>query len=67
MPVPEGLMVTRKSGGGIFLVDPKGESADHERLLSGLRKRGVGEAVWGFTKNVFSTCGAQASSFKDEL
>jgi len=67
VPVPEGLGVVKKSGGGIFLVHPQGESADNESLLADLRKRGVDEAVWSFTQEVFASCAAQASSSKDEL
>ncbi|TAQ89947.1 hypothetical protein B7494_g1732 [Chlorociboria aeruginascens] len=43
VPAPEGLGVIKKSGGGIFLVDPDGESTDNEELLSTLRTRGVDE------------------------
>jgi hypothetical protein len=64
---PGGITVVNKSGRGIFLVDPKGESADNERLLAGLRKRGLDEAVWSFTHNVFATCAAQGSIYKDEF
>jgi beta-glucanase (GH16 family) len=62
VPVPAGLNGSEGVWRGIFLIDPKGESSDNESLLDGLRTRGVGEAVWSFTQNVFSTCGAQASS-----
>lgn len=64
VPVPKGLSAARRSGGGIFLVDPQGESANNERLLAGLRQRGVHEVVWGFTEKVFA---ASTSNSKDEL
>ena len=67
VPVPEGLEVVKRSGGGIFLVDPQGESTDNEHLLAELRKRGVDEAVWSFTQRVFAACAAQAGGSKDEL
>jgi hypothetical protein len=67
VPVPGGLEAVKKSGGGIFLVDPQGERADNEQLLAGLRERGVDEAVWSFTQEVFAACAAQAGSSKDEL
>jgi NAD(P)-dependent dehydrogenase (short-subunit alcohol dehydrogenase family) len=66
VPVPEGLKVAQKSGGGIFLVNPHGESTDNEHFLAGLRARGVNEAVWNFTERVFAKC-AQVGSSKDEL
>ncbi|KAK7428173.1 hypothetical protein QQZ08_005239 [Neonectria magnoliae] len=65
LPVPEGLEVAKKSGGGIFLVDPKGENTGNEDLLGDFRKRGVDEAVWSFTQKVFAA--AQGSTSKDEL
>ncbi|EXJ86141.1 hypothetical protein A1O1_06511 [Capronia coronata CBS 617.96] len=54
--VPEGLEVAKRSGGGIFLVDPLGEETNNESLLADLRARGVDEAVWRFTQRVFATC-----------
>ncbi|TVY51617.1 Oxidoreductase andH [Lachnellula cervina] len=67
VPMEKGLETAKRSGGGIFLVDPQGESTDNERLLFDLRKRCVDEAVWSFTENVFADCAARASSSKDEL
>ncbi len=67
VPVPEGLEVARKSEGGIFLVDPVGETVDNEGVLAGLRKRGVDEEVWRFTQKVFADCAAVARSSEDEL
>lgn len=29
VPIPKGLQVAKKSGGGIFLVNPLGESSDN--------------------------------------
>lgn len=62
VPVPEELGVVKKSGGGIFLADPQGESADNERLLAGLRKRGVDEVVWSFTQKVVAACACSGTS-----
>ncbi|KAJ5655733.1 hypothetical protein N7507_007683 [Penicillium longicatenatum] len=67
VPMPIGLSVSKRSGGGIFLVDPEGESADNEHLLSGLRKRGMDKTVWRFTETVFATLTAQGGYSKDEL
>ncbi|KAL2871734.1 uncharacterized protein BJX67DRAFT_369804 [Aspergillus lucknowensis] len=65
VPVPIGLSPVPKSGGGIFLVDPAGEGANNERLLAGLRSRGVDETVWRFTEGVFAS--TQGGKPKDEL
>lgn len=54
VPVPAGLEVARKSGGGIFLVDPLGEIVDNEKVLSSLRDRNVDKKVWDFTQKVFA-------------
>ncbi|TVY93321.1 Oxidoreductase [Lachnellula willkommii] len=67
VPIQEGLEAAKRSGGGVFLVGPQGESTDNEHLLSGMRKRGVDEAVWSFTETVFADCAARAGSSKDEL
>jgi hypothetical protein len=66
-PVAKGLGVAAKSGGGIFLVNPQGESTDNESLLADLRKRGVDEVVWSFTEKVFAECTAQDVESKGEL
>lgn len=67
VPMREELTAAKKSGGGVFLVDPQGESADNERLLAGLRQRGVDEVVWSFTQKVFAACTSQGSTSKEEL
>ncbi|CAK7203117.1 hypothetical protein SEUCBS139899_005846 [Sporothrix eucalyptigena] len=54
LPLSDGLVVAKKTPGGIFLVDAKGESADNEKVLGDLRKRNVGDAVWTHTQEVFS-------------
>ncbi|KAN0114587.1 hypothetical protein V8E51_004131 [Hyaloscypha variabilis] len=41
----EGKEAVKKSGGGIFLIDPLGESTDNEVLLADLRIRGVDQKV----------------------
>jgi hypothetical protein len=58
VPMPDGLEMLEKSGGGIFLVTPLGESTDNERALAALRERGVDEEVWGFTQKLFAACEA---------
>ncbi|KAF9769013.1 hypothetical protein IL306_013627 [Fusarium sp. DS 682] len=57
VPVPESLEKTKRSGGGIFLINPMGESTDNEGVLGGLRERGVDEAVWKFTEKIFAAHG----------
>lgn len=65
--IPEGLEMLKKSGGGIFLVDEKGESTDNEGVLSPLRVRHLDEVVWRFTEQVFATCASQARKSQDEF
>lgn len=62
--IPEGLEAAKKTGGGVFIVDPEGESTDNEKVLAGMRERGVDKAVWSFTEKVFA---AHAGQPKDEL
>ncbi len=54
VPLSEGLEAAKKTGGGVFLVDAKGESADNEKVLENLRKRGVDNRIWEHTMEVFS-------------
>lgn len=54
VPLPKGLEVAAKSKEGVFLVDPKGEIVDSEKLLSDLRERGVGELVWDHAQKVYA-------------
>ncbi|KIA75334.1 short-chain dehydrogenase [Aspergillus ustus] len=54
VPRPQGLGPVKTSGGGIFLVDPNGESSSNEGLLAGFRERGVDETVWRFTEEIFA-------------
>ena len=56
LPSPEGLDAVAKTGGGIFIVDPRGESIENETVLSEMRQRGVPEVVWKFTQDVFASC-----------
>lgn len=60
VPVPEGLEVLQKSGGGIFLIGPLGETKDSEAVLGPMRERGLDEKVWNFTQEIFSACTAKA-------
>ena len=62
----EGKDSVQKSGGGIFLIDPLGESTDNELLLADMRGRGVDEKVWKFTQEIFDECAAKARSNEDE-
>ncbi|RSM02082.1 hypothetical protein CEP52_008228 [Fusarium oligoseptatum] len=64
VPIPEGLGTAEKTGGGVFIVDPEGESTDNEKVLAGMRERGVDKAVWNFTEKVFAV---HAGKPKDEL
>jgi NAD(P)-dependent dehydrogenase (short-subunit alcohol dehydrogenase family) len=52
VPTPGGLQPVKKSGGGIFFLDPIGESSVEasETVLAGMRERGVNDWVWGFTE-----------------
>lgn len=54
VPIPEGLSTAKRSGGGIFILDPDGETTDNEGVLADMRARGVNETVWKFTQDVFS-------------
>lgn len=65
--IPEGLDAATKSGGGVFLVNPQGESTDNEALLGEMRRRGLDETVWNFTLEIFSECAAHPKGAKDEL
>lgn len=67
VPSPEGIPSAKKSGGGIFLVDPLGDSADSENVLAEMRQRGVDQTVWDHTKTIFAALNSDASSSKDEL
>jgi len=58
-----GLEVAKRSAGGIFIINPEGDTSDNERVLSDMRGRGVDEAVWKFTQETF----ARVSNFKDHL
>ncbi|UPL03525.1 hypothetical protein LCI18_014459 [Fusarium solani-melongenae] len=62
--IPEGFEAAKKTGGGIFIVDPEGESIDNEKVLRGMRERGVDKAVWSFTNKIFA---ARTGASKDEL
>lgn len=64
---PEGIPPAEKSGGGIFLVEPLGDSVDNENVLADMRHRGLDQTVWDHTQRVFDVCSSQASSSKQEL
>ncbi|KAL6246653.1 hypothetical protein RBB50_005960 [Rhinocladiella similis] len=67
VPVPEGISIAEKSGGGIFLIDPQGESTNNEARLADYRKRGVSEAVWDFTQKIYEIVTANRKAPRDEL
>ncbi|KAJ0298297.1 hypothetical protein COL5a_002840 [Colletotrichum fioriniae] len=54
--VAEGVEGVRKSGGGLFLVGPEGETIDNEKVLGDMRERGLDEKVWKFTRDLFDDC-----------
>lgn len=54
VPLPDGVASAKRSGGGIFLLNPDGESTNNEEVLADMRARGVGEKVWNFTRDVFA-------------
>ncbi|UNI15576.1 hypothetical protein JDV02_002100 [Purpureocillium takamizusanense] len=55
VPLLYGLEKATTSKGGVFLVDPKGDSADSEKVLGDLRERGVDKLVWEHTMEVFDS------------
>lgn len=69
VPAPQGLRAAQRSGGGIFLVDPSGETTNNEHVLSAMRKKGVDKLVWDFTQETFSRVagGGPGQRSKDEL
>ena len=61
------LQPVKKSGGGVFLIGPEGESTD-EGILADMRERKLPEKVWNFTLGIFMDCTAQTQqSTRDEL
>jgi NAD(P)-dependent dehydrogenase (short-subunit alcohol dehydrogenase family) len=54
VPALGGVEAAKKSGGGIFQLDPLGEYTDSEAVLSELRGRGVDETIWKFTEGIFA-------------
>ncbi|KAI1874205.1 uncharacterized protein JN550_002784 [Neoarthrinium moseri] len=69
VPAPEGVGPANRSGGGIFLLGPLGESTDNEGVLATMRERGIDKVVWDFTQQVFANIAANGShdASKDEL
>ena len=67
VPIPDGIATLQKSGGGILLISPKGESTDNEVVLADMRRRGVDKIVWSFTQRIFDDCRTRTSGTKDEL
>ncbi|KAM0269023.1 hypothetical protein ACHAPA_004632 [Fusarium lateritium] len=51
-PIPEGLSKASRSAGGVFLVDPKSEAFDNEKVLVGLREKSA-EKVRAHVDQVF--------------
>ncbi|KAF9878673.1 short-chain dehydrogenase reductase [Colletotrichum karsti] len=56
IPIVDGLETSTKSGGGVFLIDPKGNSTDNEGVLADFRRRDVGQKVWEHTQKIFAEC-----------
>ncbi len=54
LPLPSGVPSPQKSGGGVFLVNEKSDSADNEKVLSDFRNRGVDKRVWEHTQEIFA-------------
>ena len=52
-PLPAGLARVQPSKGGVFLINDKGEAADNEKVLEGLRGAAA-EKVWESTQKIFS-------------
>lgn len=52
VPIPEGLERAKQSGGGVFLVSNKSESADNEKVL--VDQRRLTEKVWEHTQQIFA-------------
>ncbi|KAK7993187.1 Pterin-4-alpha-carbinolamine dehydratase [Apiospora arundinis] len=67
VPTPQGLGPAQKSGGGIFLADPKCEPTDNEQVLGGMRSKGVDKTVWEHTQKTFARIAGSEASSKDEL
>ncbi len=54
VPLSEGVEAAKRTEGRVFLVDAKGESAENEKVLGDLRKRGVDNQIWEHTMEVFA-------------
>lgn len=52
VPIPEGLETAKQSGGGVFLVTDKSESADNEKVL--VEQRKLTEKVWEHTQQIYA-------------
>ncbi|KAK1493081.1 hypothetical protein CCUS01_13903 [Colletotrichum cuscutae] len=65
MRVPGGDEDVKRSGGGVFLVDPEGERVDNEEVLGVMRERGLDVKVWNFTRELFDNCLGRNGSFKE--
>lgn len=53
VPLLPGLEAAKTSGGGVFLVDPEGETTDNEEVLAKMRGDHLGDKVWKFTQGIF--------------
>lgn len=58
VPAPEGVAAVEKSGGGIFQLGVQGEYVENEKVLAGLRERGVDETAWKFAEGVYEAASA---------
>lgn len=53
IPLSPQVKPAKRSDGGIFLIDPLGESTDNEQGLARMRNTGLSERVWNFTQEIF--------------
>ena len=49
------LGVAKTTAGGIWLLDPRGEVTDNEKVLAEMRKDGLPDRVWEFTRGIFAS------------
>ncbi|KAI9902307.1 hypothetical protein N3K66_001659 [Trichothecium roseum] len=47
--------VAKTTAGGIWLLDPRGEGTDNEKVLAEMRKDGLPDRVWEFTRGIFAS------------
>ena len=60
VPLVQGVEKATPTEKGVFLLDAKGESSGDKKLLEDFEKRGVSDAVWTWTEEVFNAVSAAA-------